>query len=61
MIKPSLLEDWTTSQHNHTLVTVIVLLMLCYIQNKYSNIVQKVNIQFAFANNISKCFVKSVY
>ena len=31
IIKPPLLEDQTSSQHNHALVAGIVLSMLCYI------------------------------
>lgn len=49
-----LLEDWISSQHNYTLIAVVALSMLYYAQSKRSNIVQRVNIQFVFTNNISK-------
>lgn len=38
-----LLKDQTTSQRNHALVAVVVLLILCYVQNKRFNIIQRVN------------------
>lgn len=53
-----LLEDQTTFQYNYTLVIVIALLILCYLQNKCSNIVQRINTQLVLANNILKWSVK---
>ena len=35
--------------------------MLCYAQSKCSNIVQRINIQFIFANNVFKQFVESLH
>ncbi len=55
------LEDWTNSQRNCTLIVVVALGILCYAQSKWSNIVQRVNIQFAFANNVLKRFVESFH
>lgn len=54
MIESFLLEDCTTSQYNYTLITIVTLKILYYAQKTYSNIVQKVNIQFSFANNVLK-------
>ena len=54
MTEPPLLKDQTTSQCNRTLIAIVALRMLCYIQSKRSNLVQRVNTQFTFANNISK-------
>ncbi len=61
MTEPPLLEDWTTFQRNCALITVVALGMLCYTQSKRSNIVQRVNTQFAFANNVPKQFVESFH
>ena len=58
MTKSLLLKDWTTSQHNCTLIAVVVLEMLYYAQNKHFNIVQKVNTQFAFVNKVPQWFVE---
>lgn len=59
--EPPLLKDWTTSQHNHTLVIIVALSILYYAQSEQSNIIQRVNTQFAFANNILKRFVESFH
>lgn len=59
--KPPLLEDRTSLQRNCALVAVVALSMLWYVQNECSNIIQKVNTQFAFANNVSKRFVESFH
>lgn len=58
MVEPPLLENWITSQYNCAWITIMVLKMLYYAQSKHSNIIQRVNIQFAFAKNIPKQFVK---
>lgn len=58
MTEPPLLKDQTTSQRNRTLIAVVALGMLCYARNKCSNIMQRVNTQFAFANNVPKRFVE---
>ena len=42
-------------------MAIVCLSMLCYAQNKRSNILQKVNGQFAFANNVPKRFVKAFH
>lgn len=61
MTKPPLLKNRTTSQCNHALMLVMALGILCYAQNKRSKFVQKVNTQFAFANNILKRFIESFH
>ncbi len=58
MTEPLPLKDWTNSQCNFALVAVVALLMLCYIRSERFNIVQRVNTQFAFANNVPKQFVE---
>lgn len=54
MTFPPQLEDWTTSHCDYALIAVVALQILCNIQSKRFNIVQKVNTQFAFANNVFK-------
>lgn len=46
---------------NQVLIAVVCLYMLCYTQSKCLNILQKVNNQFTFANNVLKRFVKVFY
>ena len=58
MTETPLLENQIISQHNYALFAVVALSMLCYAQSKRFNIVQKVNTQFAFANNILKQFIE---
>lgn len=43
------------------MIAVLALGMLSYIQSEHFNIVQRVNTQFIFANNILKQFVESYY
>ena len=54
MTETLLLKDRTNSQHNYALVVVMTLRILYYAQSKCSIIVQRVNTQFAFANNVCK-------
>lgn len=61
MTEPPLLEDQTSSQHNHALVAVVALSMLYYAQSEHFNIIQKLNTQFAFTNNVPKRFVESFH
>lgn len=56
-----LLKDRTTSQRNRALIAVVTLKILYYAQSKRFNIVQRVNIQFAFINNVLKSFVESFH
>lgn len=53
-----LLKDWITSQYNRVLIAVVALEMLYYTWSEHSNIMQRVNIQFTFANNVLNWFVK---
>ncbi len=61
MTKPSLLKDRITSQRNRAWIAVVALGMLCYAQSKRSNILQRVNTQFAFAKNVPKQFIESFH
>ena len=61
MKEPSLLKNRIISQHNRVLITVVALGKLYYIQNEYSNIVQRVNTQFTFTNNVPKRFMESFH
>lgn len=54
MTESPLFENRITSQCNYALVITIALSILCYIQNKHFNIIQKINTQFNFVNNVSK-------
>ncbi len=58
MRDPVLLENQTNRQRNRPLIAVIVLAMLSYARSERNNLVQRVNTQFAFANNIPKQFVE---
>lgn len=42
-------------------MAVVCLSMLCYAWNKRSNILQRINDQFAFANNVTKRFVEAFH
>lgn len=61
MTESPLLENRITFQHNRALIVVMTLGILCYAQNKCFNIIQRVNIQFAFVNNVFKRFVELFY
>ena len=56
-----ILKDRITPKRNRALVAVVCLSMLCYARNERSNIVQRVNGQFAFANNVPKRFVEAFH
>ncbi len=58
MRNPVLLENRTNRQRNRPLIAVIALAMLSYARSKRSNLVQRVNTQFTFANNVLKQFVE---
>lgn len=53
-----LFEDRTNRQRNRPLIAVVALAILCYAQSERCNLVQRVNAQFAFANNVPKRFVE---
>ncbi len=61
MTKSPLLQYRTTFQCNCTLIAVVALEILCYAQNKCFNIMQRVNIQFTFANNVPQRFIESFH
>lgn len=61
MTEPPLLENQTISQRSRNLILVVALEMLYYAQIDRFNIMQRVNTQFAFPNNIPKRFVESFY
>lgn len=58
---PPPLEERTSSRRNRALIAVVSLAMLCYARSERSNLVQRVNSQFAFANNVPKQFVESFH
>lgn len=56
-----LLTEKTRPTRNQSFVAIVCFSMLYYARNKYSNILQRVNGQFAFTNNIPKKFIKAFY
>lgn len=59
--EPPLFEDRTISWCNCALVVVMAPSILCYAWNKRFNIVERINAQFVFTNNILKKFIKSFH